>query len=691
VQRIVVSVQLCSLAPSLKAFEMHIDDDGYEKLSDDPKVVQCAELASKYKKDVQKLSVLSKMLKDAQPTSFVNLFDIMKYHGISDSSRVDSYASAQITKAVASFVGRGIYDELDSSASKKISSSKHVQHKIAACKFQHDVSTYITRATVDSATRGVDEHALMCIKEALLAQMFVVWSSVCVPLIETERKALQEDVVRCNSLLALVRKTVKSFSGIEIDDAEAEDAAYRLFVKKLCMTHHHTVERVRFDTWFVSSELIWKPAALCGVEAFVVWIRANGQLLRNALSQDIVRLQRLCKEPSDSSAWHGIEVVHTINDPIDAFRFHPPSYTGRFETPSGRVYAQYTKVPCDSITRGLTLVQTFWVLHDIIQRDWLPIRYVSANYALDLVESEIQLYSHTMNGIKRELTQVCRDAGYNIEEERIDQVVYEICSKYTDRSYTASDVPGASSSSSSRRSSASAAAPPTSSSCVDSCGSSSLLSTGSKGCRTMCIPTKPPNDTLCASRDKSTPFLPCMVHWHNIVDYMVIHCLSENVSDAIDRGRGRGIVSDIKIKNDDILAYVEAELLKMATCEECLEMRLIVEQLANKDSLRQCIPSIVKNLVHEGSKGCVAANESGNGQCVDWQAKYEPERLKKSMVLTVGYGTHDPMAFLFFNLCSRIKGCMDQSWPLPVGVEWKIKRHRVSSGAASAGAASPCP
>ena len=188
--------------------------DAYEKLSVNPKVVQCAELANQYKKDVRNLTNLSKTLSQAPPTSFVNLYDVLQSHEISDRSRVDSYATVQITKAVSSFVGKGIYDELDACASKRLTSVRHVQHKIAGCKFQADVSNYITRATVDTATRGTDEHTRRGIKEALLAQLFVAWSSVCVPLIEQERVATQDEAKRCSALLTLVKKTIKAVVGI---------------------------------------------------------------------------------------------------------------------------------------------------------------------------------------------------------------------------------------------------------------------------------------------------------------------------------------------------------------------------------------------------------------------------------------------------------------------------------------------
>jgi len=644
---------------------MQIDASGYAKLSGDPKVVQCAELASRYKKDVINLTRLCKTLQTAPPSSFVNLFDVFQSHEIYDRIRIDSYASDQITKAVASFVGRGIYDELQACASSKRSSLKHVQHKIAGCKFQQDVSNYITRATVDTATRGTDEHARMFIKDALLAQLFVVWSSVCVPLIETERKSTQDEATRCSSLVAAIKKAVKRFNEIEHGESLSEERAYRSFLKSVCMSHHHTIARIRVDDWFVSSKSIWPADSVCSAATIVSWIQKDGQRFRNALSQDCNRLQRLCKEPPDSSAWHGIEVVHTVDDPMNAFRFQPPSYVGRFETPSGRVYARYVQPPGESITRALTLVQTFWVLHDIIQRDWLPIRYVSVHYAQDLVESEILLYSHTVNGITRELTQVCKDAGYNVDEGLIDRVVYEICSKYAGRSRDVASVSAASSS------------------CVDSatntpssCGSS--LPTGSHTSRLVCIPTKAPADTLCASRDNSIQFIPSMVHWHGLVEYLVVHAVSEYVSVSIDRGWGRGVVSDIDLRNDEILASVETELTKLVTSEACADMKHVLRQLANRDSLRQCIPAIIKSLLNEGKNACAAANASGCVQFVAWSAKYEPDRIKRGMVLTVGYGAHDPMAFLFFNLCSRIKGWLDQSWPLPVGVEWKVKRPRVS-------------
>lgn len=638
----------------MKTFaKMQLDAFGYEKLSKDPKALHCAELASKYRSDVQNLTKLSKTLETKESSDFVNLFDVFHSHNITDRSRIDSYASEQITKAVSSFVGKAIFDEFASCASNTISSSKHVIHKIVGCKMQQEISKYIARATVDTATRGTGEHARLYIKEALLAQLFVVWSSICVPLVEAERKSAQDDLNRCNGLLSLVKKTTKLFLQ-DLGDA-AEETAFRSFIKSICNFHNHTIARIRADAWFVSSKLIWP----LDYSVTKTWIRENGQSLIKLLSIDFNRLKRLCKEPADSSAWHGIEVVHTIDDPINAFRFQPPSYVGRFETPSGRVYAKYIQTSEDSITRALTLVQTFWVLHDMIQRDWLPIQYVSANYAHDLVESEIQLYSRTVNSITKELTKVCRDAGYNIEEERFEHVVFEICSKYAGRS------PNTFSASGAIRASGAAS----SSSCVDS-----FVRTSSSS--HVCIPTKLPNDMLCTSRDKSIPFLPSMVHWHGLVDYLVIHTVADSISESIDRGRGRGVVLAVEISNEDIMTAVETEIFNLVQAEKCFEMRPILVKLANRDSLRQSIPLIVKSLINQGEKGCEAFNESNSAQDVVWCASYTATAAKKGMVFKIGYGSNDPLCFLVFNLCSRLMGFLDQSWILPAGVEWKVKRPR---------------
>ena len=154
------------------------------------------------------------------------------------------------------------------------------------------------------------------------------------------------------------------------------------------------------------------------------------------------------------------------------------------------------------------------------------------------------------------------------------------------------------------------------------------------------IPTKTPDDVVCASRDKSVPFRPSHVQWNRLVDYLVVHTVAEHVSDQIDRGRGRGVVSNIEIRNEDIVASVEAEMLKLLGMEPCVEVRRILGQLSNRDSLRQITPIVIKNLLQEGKKACAAANESeGGSQCnVAWNTNYKPERVKGAMVLTIGYG-----------------------------------------------------
>ena len=124
------------------------------------------------------------------------------------------------------------------------------------------------------------------------------------------------------------------------------------------------------------------------------------------------------------------------------------------------------------------------------------------------------------------------------------------------------------------------------------------------------------------------------------------------------------------------MSAVETEILNLVEAEKCSEMKNIFLQLANRDSLRQSIPAIVKNLINQGEKGGDAFNESNSGQDVVWSASYTAEISKKGMILKIGYGSNDPICFLVYNLCSRLMGFLDQSWILPTGVEWQIKRPR---------------
>ena len=653
----------------------------------DPKVVEYAALTQRYKSDAQNLSNLSTSLSTASQQSFVNLFDVLHAHKIGDKSRVIEGASAQITKAVKSFVGKSIYDELHKGASRRVSSTKNVQHMIVGCKFQQDVSAYIARATIETATRGTDPETRRHIKEALLAQLFVVWSATCVPLIEAEKASLQEDAARCKSLLTVLKRTLKAACAATATP-QTKTAAYEAFFKSVYMSHMHTVERVRRDPWFTSQALLWNPQAVdtsSSADAFLAWCATHGERFKAAFGQDVARLSQLAKERADSQAWRATETVHSIDDPLSAFCFLPPGYIGRFETPTSRVYGRYTKRTAtpQSATRALVLVQTVWVLHDIIQKEWLPIRYVSTDYALALVDTERSLYSHKVRAIVNQLIGVCRDAGYMIGEEQIDRVVYDVCAQQAHCATDDDDERTATASSSSSSLPASA--------CVDSCAPTHSAYSIHAQPEPVPLPTAAHVDTLCTSRAKSAQFLPHCVHWHALVDYVVVHVLSELVSCAIDRGRGSGIVSTLEIRTDDLTLSVDQELRAAIHEMPCSELRDALLPLARPESLRQSIPAVVKALLAAGQKGWAAFDRLGsaNGSHgVLWTVMYEPDRAKSGMLLTIGYGTHDPMLFLVFNLCSRIKGWMDQSWPLPAGVEWAVKRPRIATMGGQGGGAS---
>lgn len=624
------------------------------ELASDAKAVECAQLTRQYSKEMGNLMRLSTTLREASEHSFVNLFDVLQSHEICDKSRVVEHASSQIVKAVKSFVGRSIFDELYQNPFVRLTSGKNVVHLITACRMQSEVSSHIARATVDTATRGTDDVSRAHIKEALLAQMAVVWSTTCVPLIEAERASLKQDLESCRSLLSVVKRAMRA-GRKDGGSTESTSAAYEMLAKSVAQSHTHTAERLRSDPWYGCSALVWPCDAFATPatppKAFVEWCETHADRFRTALGQDVARLQRLCTEPAESIAWHGLEVVHAKT--IGGFCFQPPGYVGRFETPTSRVYAQFAKEAAapQSTTRAIVLVQAFWVLRHIVQREWLPIRYVSREYALALIESEIRLYSHTVCGVTAQLKQICNEFGVDVPEEKFERVLFELCAKQAHRTTRGVRPDGG-------------------------CSSTACVSVAST------VPSAPlhvPPDTLCDSRDKSIPFRPLHVRWHALVDYAVVHAIGERVSEAIDRGRGSSIVSALEIRADELIYAAEQVLYSVIRQTANAELRRSLAQLTRHDSLRQSVPIVVKALLANGARGCAEfnkANDAKGGHGALWSASYAPDRAKGGMLLTIGYGATDPMLFLVYNLCSRIKGMLDQSWPLPLGVEWTPKRPR---------------
>ena len=81
------------------------------------------------------------------------------------------------------------------------------------------------------------------------------------------------------------------------------------------------------------------------------------------------------------------------------------------------------------------------------------------------------------------------------------------------------------------------------------------------------------------------------------------------------------------------------------------------------------------------SRPCAAARRAEAPRATAFTASMRGgQRSVQTAVLHVGNDASDPACFLFLDLLVRLKTHLDESWPLPTGVEWVAAKPRRGGG-----------
>jgi len=606
-----------------------------------PEIVEYAKTIKNYRKDVRKLTGLCKDL-ETSDAAFVNLFDVLQTHGITDRTRIASYIGPEVQKAVYGFVANGIHEVFEQFKDIKRSSPKNVVTKILENKFKLEISTHIARATVEFAIRG--NECIDHVKDGLLAQLLVVWGRICVPLIEGEQASLKSDGLGIHKLIETLKRALEAIAS----KTPSTEDAFKAFRKSVAMKHHHVLHRISVDPWFKSHELVPPTAVFACQRAFEEYFNGTGRDFKARLVEDEKRIAVIVKSRVDHECWYATTLTTIVTDTMGVFQFRAPSYNnGVFMTESGRVYATYTNSAPSC--RCLPVIQTWWALHDMIKRGWLPVHSIGRRYSIALVESELQLYNRKIRGVVELFTDALVEMGIKCAD--LESVL---------STASTSVKPDLS------------LKPRIATSSVDEHEEVARVDRGSE----TRLPTTSPDDTLTLFRDKSSPFLPLSVHWHSIVEYLVIHFIGSTVSEAIDSGRGACSVNRLSISNDKVANFVSTIMKQLVLANTNAYLSATLERLSSIDSLKQTISIVVKKVLRVGREALTAANTAGVAKNVVWTVLYNAQPQKQAAQIDIGYGVNDPMLYLVFNLCSRLKGFLDANWPLPVGVTWVHNRPR---------------
>ena len=156
-------------------------------------------------------------------------------------------------------------------------------------------------------------------------------------------------------------------------------------------------------------------------------------------------------------------------------------------------------------------------------------------------------------------------------------------------------------------------------------------------------------------------FSPNHVHPKFLVDYLTIHVALSRAERLVSR-RACGSAIDVCLECAELVATVE------------LLLRPHQHRLAHPigaAALAQLVPASVRKLLAQGASGCAASPLS-----VNWNARFEPTKVKGTLRLEVGHGSHDDACIVFCFVCNAVMFHLDCNWPLPVGIVWEAARVR---------------
>ena len=314
-----------------------------------------------------------------------------------------------------------------------------------------------------------------------------------------------------------------------------------------------------------------------------------------------------------------------------------PSF-GTFESDTGRVYVKSAPLNGQRLQpRGVTVLRVVRVLRELVSRCWLSIGKTSADYALKLAQNEHLDCVFKLGRMTETLCDVLHECGLPSDESTVEAMINKEC---TSRPFVAKQ-----------------------------CQPKTSESVGSTSGDTEDVPqsfflpsTALANPVQYVSRVcLKSRFNPTHVHPKFLVDYLTLHVALSRAEQLISK-RACGAVMDVHLDCKELVSTVKLLL-------QPHQSRLA--HPISDVSLVQLVPASMRKLLAQGAKGCDASPLS-----VNWNVRFEPTKVKGTLRLEVGHGSHDDACIVFCFVCNAIMFFLDSNWPLPVGMSWEAARIR---------------
>lgn len=600
---------------------------------------ELTELAKKYKIDVenfQKLQIELEQKPDDCQT--VDLGGVLEAVGVLDRHRLERCISRSVTFATEEFV-RNVTKTLHQSEVPGKSSRIVAKNGIYEFQLLPEIAACLTKAAMDAALN----RSKTGLADAVVFELDGLWNRFCSTIIDCEKRLLAATLPLFRKLAAYVLRLA------QMRENGKPNAQIRKTAKAEYPRISHVVRRLQVDDFWTSHtvpivDLTFSTAAdddTGADDAFVHWLDQNGRRLHDALSIDCARIDELQKTSEFDTAWHDLALCSTSSDPTTSAVLMPPQYTS-FK-PS-RVYAVESG-PSHN-TRAIGIVRVLFVVRSLVADGFWLFDKFALPFAKQIVESEKQNTTHKLSGVLENLMEVCHQHDVRLNVAELDKFLDSLIAPSTTMPSTDRS--------------------PTSSAFVCSVAMPVVGAFGARGGDFLCVPERP-------AKHKTHGFWPSRVEQHSFLEYVVVYTILQLLAESTNT-----LLHVLAFSNSAIVQKATSILQSLSVANASME---------NHNSLRQTTAQVCKKLIKAGTNGVEAATRAGVG-AGEWECSFAPTTKKSSEnVLFISSSKRSHSAFLFVDLCSRVKAFLDEDYPLHFGVMWERSAHRPRRRKSSSGPA----
>jgi hypothetical protein len=362
------------------------------------------------------------------------------------------------------------------------------------------------------------------------------------------------------------------------------------------------------------------------------------------------------------AGWHGIRLADVATDPSTAALVEAPRFLGRFNSTSGRVYALPSTAPRDRI-RCVRTIRMMFVLRSLVVSGTFQLGRVSRAYASLLVDREIGVLMCKSSDLTTNLAALCEDAGIAPDYGTID--------RFVDGLRRAMPRAGATSTALTAYVAVPVESEAASSAAFAVADKAEVAATG------VDFLVRP------LAKAKTIGFHPSAVPRASLVEYTVVHSIAVVLHCILAEEKPSMHAAVVGLPITTIADEAQSNLNLMCRSEGVSILKLVDPDahtggVLHAGFLRKLVLWTLRKLLKAGLEGAAAAKRASAPRAMPFRPKLCGERGRQESFLHIGNGPRDPSCFLFLDLVVRVKSYLDESWPLPSGVNWQAAKPRRS-------------